>query len=84
MNCRFCGAEMANGWVAVRGLGPLSAWDVALEWEPAEIRTMKRRWRDLGKRGRVTLLAGRFIRRSERAAALCYECGAVVIEPVVA
>ena len=47
----------------------------------AEVRAMKRRWRDIGKRGTVVLLAGRLFRRPERAAALCRECGAVVFEP---
>jgi Domain of unknown function (DUF6487) len=83
MDCRFCGAEMANGWLALHGAFPLTAWDVGLTWEPAEIRTMKRRWRDIGKRGWVTLLTGRLLRRQERAAALCPQCGAVVIEPEI-
>jgi hypothetical protein len=43
---------------------------------------MERRWRDVGRRGFVTLLHGRIFRRSERAATLCRECGAVVIEPL--
>lgn len=82
MDCGFCGAEVASGWVAVRGAFPLDAMDVALTWEPAEIRTMKRRWRDIGRRGTVTLLTGRLLRRRERRAALCRECGAVVIDPM--
>jgi hypothetical protein len=83
MDCWFCGAEMANGWVAVSGALPLGAWDAQLTGEPAEIRTMNRRWCDIGKRGAVILLAGRLLRRRERAAALCHECGAVVIDPTV-
>ena len=83
MDCRFCGAEMFNGWVALRGMVPLAAWDITLTWEPDEIRTMKRRWRDIGKRGWVILLTGRLIRRQERAAALCPECGAVVFDPEI-
>jgi hypothetical protein len=74
---------MADGWVALYGGFPLNAWHVGLMWEPAEIRTMKRRWRDIGKRGWVTLLSGRFFRRRERAAALCSQCGAVVIGPLI-
>jgi diphthamide synthase (EF-2-diphthine--ammonia ligase) len=81
MDCLFCGAEMADGWVAVSGALPMGAWDAQLLWEPAEVRTMKRRWRDVGKRGAELVLAGRILRRNERAAALCHECGAVVIEP---
>jgi hypothetical protein len=81
MDCRFCGEEMADGWVALHSEFPLIAWHVGLTWEPAEIRTMKRRWRDIGKRGWVTLLSGRLFRRRERAAALCQQCGAVVIDP---
>jgi hypothetical protein len=27
---------------------PIAAWNIGLMWEPAEIRTMKRRWRDIG------------------------------------
>jgi hypothetical protein len=72
---------MAAGWVALHGVFPMTAWDVGLTWEPAEIRTMKRRWRDVGRRGWVTLLSGRLFRRRERAAALCPRCGAVVIDP---
>jgi hypothetical protein len=83
MNCRFCLAEMASGSVAVRSLVPLEIAAAALRWEPAELRTTKRRWRDVGKDRAVTLLASRFIRRRERAAALCLDCGAVVIEPAV-
>jgi len=83
MDCWFCGAEMANGWVTLHGMFPLTAWDVGLTWEPAEIRTMKRRWRDIGKRGWVTLLTGRLFRREERAAALCPQCGAVVFDPQI-
>lgn len=82
MDCSFCGAQMTEGWVAVRGMLPLSAWYVSLEWEPAEVRTMKKRWRDLGKRGTVAVLTGRLVRRSERGASLCYGCGAVVIDPM--
>lgn len=75
---------MANGWVALHGMVPFAAWDVGLTWEPAEIRTMKRHWRDIGKRGWVILLTGRLFRRQERVAALCHQCGAVVIEPEIA
>jgi hypothetical protein len=39
---------MADGWVALHGGFPIAAWDIGLMWEPAEIRTMKRRWRDIG------------------------------------
>jgi hypothetical protein len=84
MDCLFCGATMVDGWVAVSGVYRLGTWDAGLTWEPAEIRTMKKRWRDLGKRGEVTLLTNGFFRRRERPAALCYECGAVVIAPLEA
>jgi hypothetical protein len=70
MDCRLCRAEMANGWVTVRSLVPLSLSESALQWEPAELRTTKRRWRHFGKDGAVTLLAGRFLRRRERASDL--------------
>ena len=83
MDCRFCGAETADGWVALYGGFPMNAWHVDLIWEPAEIRTVKRRWRDIGRRGWVTLLGGRLFRRRERAAALCPRCGAVVIDPEI-
>jgi hypothetical protein len=73
---------MAKGWVAVQGLLPFTAGDVSLIWEPAEIRTRKRRWRDIGKRGWVPVLDGRRLRRRERGAALCHQCGALVIDPV--
>jgi len=72
---------MDPGWVAVKGPFPLEAWDTTLVWEPAEIRAMKRRWRDIGRRGWVPLLNGRLIRRRERGAYLCHVCGAVVIDP---
>jgi hypothetical protein len=81
MECLFCGSEMAPGWVAVKGVFPLQAWDTALIWEPAEIRTTKRRWRDIGRRGWVPLLTGRLVRRRERGAYLCHVCGAVMIDP---
>jgi hypothetical protein len=42
---------------------------------------MKRRWRDIGRRGVVTLLPTRLVGRRERAAALCPDCGAVEIDP---
>jgi hypothetical protein len=41
----------------------------------------RRPWRDIGRRGTVTLLSGRLIVRRERAAALGPECGAVEIDP---
>jgi hypothetical protein len=72
---------MADGWVAIRDPFSMGWSDAALQWEPGEIRYMKRRWRDIGRRGIVTLLSGRFIVRRERAAALCPECGAVEIDP---
>jgi uncharacterized membrane protein YhaH (DUF805 family) len=74
---------MAICWVALHGLVPRTVWDVGLIWEPAEIRTMKRRWRDIGKRGWVNLLSGRLLRSQERVAALCPQCGAVVIDPEI-
>jgi len=81
MDCRFCGAEMADGWVTVSGPFSRGRSDGQLEWEPAEIRYMKRRWRDIGRRGTVSLFPARLFGRRERAAALCPECGAVEIDP---
>jgi hypothetical protein len=81
MDCWFCGAEMEPGWAAVTGALPMGALDAMLTWEPADVRMMKRRWRDIGKRGTVGLLGGRMFRRPERAAALCRECGAVLFDP---
>jgi hypothetical protein len=81
MDCRFCGAEMADGWVAVRSPFSMGKSDGQLQWEPAEIRYMKRRWRDIGRRGVVTLFPAQLFGRRERAAALCPECGAVEIDP---
>ena len=48
---------MADGWVALYGGFPMNAWHVDLIWEPAEIRTMKRRWREHRQAG-VGDLAG--------------------------
>jgi hypothetical protein len=80
VSCPFCETEMAQGWVAAHG--PFRVERAWLTWEPAEIRTMKRRWRDIGRRGAVTLLGHGLLRRDERAAALCHACGAVVIDPI--
>jgi hypothetical protein len=80
--CGFCGSATDEGWVSVRGALQFGSSDVALTWEPAEARTTKRRWRDIGRRGQVFLLWGRAFRRSERAATLCRRCGAVVIAPL--
>jgi hypothetical protein len=80
VDCPLCGAVMASGLVAVRGAIPLTAWDVHLEWEPDEARTVKRRWRDIGRRAVVPLLSGRLLGRNERRASLCHDCGAVVMD----
>jgi hypothetical protein len=81
MDCPFCGVEMAPGRVAVRGAWPMAAWDAALTWQPDAAGAATRRRLGLGTRGQVILLIGRLFRRRERAAALCYACGAVVLDP---
>jgi hypothetical protein len=79
--CQFCGTEVVDGWVSLCSTVWGNVGDASLVWEPAEVRVTKRPWRDIGRWGLVTLLAGRLLRRSERAATLCPECGVVVIEP---
>jgi hypothetical protein len=85
MGCGFCNGELVDGWVSLRGVLPFGGGDVVLTWEPSEARTAKRRWRDVGRRGRrgqVALLSGTTLRRRERSGALCRDCGAVVLDPI--
>ena len=81
VDCVFCGAAMADGWVAVQGTIPLQGWDSQLTWEDAEARAAARGWRGRFRRRTGTLMVGGLVRRRERGAHLCYDCGAVVIEP---